>query len=1127
MADLVQGLSGLDEIICLDALKEIASRWNADVGILQNLLDSAQEVQAPSAGRGAVPNERQVSVNFSTRGQSLCGDVLQKIISCQGDDVVALRELSAAAMVIKPKSYSVFMKGNQKKTNVEDECYERDLLLFAENEVGRFWKQLGVRLGVSKDDLDGIEEQCLIRRKEPKEMAWEMLHKFAKWKGKQVASLPLLRSHLSEVTAKPASLVSGFSSLETRILYGRERELSQMSSFFWEGDTKNFAIKAISGRKVHVIVGVGGAGKTSLAEEYIRRHESAYRDGIFKFNTESYSSLFASLKRNLLAFQTANSDAREAKSYSSVAENATLFQNFLKNGPRSLIFFDNVTEADLLQDCLPDRRIPCHVIITTRAENLIDDPNFAHMTLNELQGEDAVHALLGWARQSLESFAEATRLEQDFAQRLALDPPVQGLPLALAHAGIYIRQSKMTFQDYWRLLDAKVKDLDPAALDMTKMLAYFHLSHLKEKFQENEIYSPCEIAKIDVSEFDVKPRDRKLLCQARDALLAKRHLYLTWELDIDYIKDRDEFQVAYLILQHCSLFSSQDIPKGVLREAAFYDDTNDELLESLFESGIQILESRSFLQRLRLNDGTEVFSMHHLVQSSVFHRLLGDVAQLEKMLVSAGKSLVKDLPSLRKLASNKGALKSDVLAFRLPHVYAVAHKLLDAGLGCCEATSDVVDYACRLSKEYAHFQTGKDLYEKRIRNYASSGSDMPKEERISCYYGLAQMCAMLHLFPEAATNALLATDQKSIDDLSDREIAYFYCEVLCVLGDVYRVQGQLKEAEQIFQSIVRACSTYPLPHHNLHQVYVYLGSLYYKEEKFTEQIEILNLALSFWPRNQIDQSLADCYLTYGQALFALSKCHEALQFFKKALETLEFLVPATDFRIADVRREISSTLTNLGQIDEAFAMSKESLSIARSALPPQNIKLHKFLSCHADSLNMVGKKREALDLEKEAVDLLRKSPPRAEMLRALILSLASVGRYLLDLGDKREAAIYFKEGVAFSTDLYHKDELDAGSLCSQETQLGSIYAELSLLPDALHCFENAFALLPNMDNDHQCVIPLIWNYFRCLVASKEFSKTDAMLLEAMQLYAQLPSGHPLLNLLNNLYIQLCLAASRK
>ena len=44
------------------------------------------------------------------------------------------------------------------------------------------------------------------------------------------------------------------------------------------------------------------------------------------------------------------------------------------------------------------------------------------------------------------------------------------------------------------------------------------------------------------------------------------------------------------------------------------------------------------------------------------------------------------------------------------------------------------------------------------------------------YYGLAQMCAMLHLFPEAATNALLATDQKSIDDLSDREIAYFYCE---------------------------------------------------------------------------------------------------------------------------------------------------------------------------------------------------------------------------------------------------------------------------------------------------------------------------------------------------------------
>lgn len=50
---------------------------------------------------------------------------------------------------------------------------------------------------------------------------------------------------------------------------------------------------------LQVVNGMGGIGKSSVAERYAFLWKETYRDGIFHFNTESVSSLHMSIRQNV------------------------------------------------------------------------------------------------------------------------------------------------------------------------------------------------------------------------------------------------------------------------------------------------------------------------------------------------------------------------------------------------------------------------------------------------------------------------------------------------------------------------------------------------------------------------------------------------------------------------------------------------------------------------------------------------------------------------------------------------------------------------------------------------------------------------------------------------------------
>ena len=148
-----------------------------------------------------------------------------------------------------------------------------------------------------------------------------------------------------------------------------------------------------------------------------------------------------------------------------------------------MLLFDNADDFGYVIDVLPGPQAACHIIITTRKAQTHDifyQRNVNLLLLSVLEKRKAVVALLSWAGKSKDTWQTLDYNEKKYAEKVAAEPPVDGLPLALSHAGAFIEQHRITFLKYWRKIEAESKRLEAAALNLDSFLRYFHLSHLKE-----------------------------------------------------------------------------------------------------------------------------------------------------------------------------------------------------------------------------------------------------------------------------------------------------------------------------------------------------------------------------------------------------------------------------------------------------------------------------------------------------------------------------------------------------------------------------------------------------------------------------------------------------------------------
>ena len=394
----------------------------------------------------------------------------------------------------------------------------------------------------------------------------------------------------------------------------------------------------------------------------------------------------------------------------SLMEDNQIFLQLVYGKRKVLLLYDGADNLDFLENYLPRITAPVHVLLTTRTSGnhaLLSGADKV-TSLGPLKIPSAVKAVQAWRGKADE---ELDGEEAKYAARLVSEGPVEGLPLPIAHAGTYMEKTEVSYSQYYHLLKTRQEKLDALVLDIKKLLHYFQISSLSEALSKKGIYRPSDLSKCSVEELQsiaAEPKDKHLLHTARNFVMTTDHVHLTWQLDIEKVKETDNDAMELLLFM--SFLASKNISERLLRPLVFPDGPSPH-----FSKSLSTLKSHTLIEVSASKEGKTV-NLHPLVQSTVFERLLSQPEELSQRLTKLSQHLLSLLP----LSDNdiERSLRKDDFLSLVPHLYATAEKVGRCPLG--ERSGSVLRLACRVALILQHVDVAVDLCHEHMKLFSVS-----------------------------------------------------------------------------------------------------------------------------------------------------------------------------------------------------------------------------------------------------------------------------------------------------------------------------------------------------------------------------------------------------------------------
>ncbi|KAI5920957.1 hypothetical protein F4810DRAFT_680379 [Camillea tinctor] len=221
---------------------------------------------------------------------------------------------------------------------------------------------------------------------------------------------------------------------EIQHFVARERELAEMRR----------TLSSDGSRRVVLLHGLGGIGKTQLAVAYIKRYRDEY-SAIFWFNIKDEASIQRSFIKVAKQILNQHADASRLstlnlqQNHEEVVEAVKAWLS-LPNNTRWLLVYDNYDDTEIDIERFLPMAYQGSIIITTRLSQL----NLGHPV--RIRKLETLHDSL----EILSTTSGRDGLQDDIDAR-SLVKELDGLPLALATAGAYLRRVAISFVDYLRL----------------------------------------------------------------------------------------------------------------------------------------------------------------------------------------------------------------------------------------------------------------------------------------------------------------------------------------------------------------------------------------------------------------------------------------------------------------------------------------------------------------------------------------------------------------------------------------------------------------------------------------------------------------------------------------------------
>ncbi|KAH6673053.1 hypothetical protein B0J14DRAFT_654782 [Halenospora varia] len=741
----------------------------------------------------------------------------------------------------------------------------------------------------------------------------------------------------------------------------REEELVEMHR----------ALGGDGSRRVAVLHGLGGIGKTQLSVAYAKRHKNSY-SAIFWLNIKDEDSLklsFAKVARQISREHFSASQLSKVDTNENLDEVVGSVKAWLSlpNNTRWLMIYDNYDNPKLprntdpaavdIRSFLPES-YQGSIIITTRSSQVGFGYPIQIRKLKDIR--DSLKILsnasrregLGSGKDVLDICIVALNLMLD-PNAIKLAEELDGLPLAIATAGAYLDQVAISLSDYLRLY--------------------------KESWVQLQKSSP------ELSSYE------------------DRTLYSTWQISFNHVKRQNDLSAKLLCFW--AYFDSRDL----WLELLLHGDSNDpdwvrELAknEVSFHQAVRVLSNHGLVevdmspQELIESRG---YSMHGCVHSWTVHVLNQvwdyDLARLAVKLIGShvpGKQTVRPWLTQRRLLHHatrcsymfsNSLVTDDEMAWvchNLGILYADQGKLVEAEQMYQRAlqgnekawgpehtsTLDTVNNLGLLYKSQGKLVRAEQMYQRALQGKEKAwGSEHTSTLRTVNNLGLLYK----------SQGKLVEAEQMYQRALQGYEKAWgpehtSTLDTVNNLGILYKSQGKLVEAEQMYQRALQGNEKAWGPEHTSTLDTVNnLGLLYKSQGKLVEAEQMHQRALqgnekAWGPEHT---STLRTVNNLGLLYASQGKLAEAEQMYQRALQGKEKAWGPEHTSTLDTVNNLGNLYKSQGKLVEAEQMYQRALQGYGKAWGPEHTSTLRTVNNLGNLYASQGKLAEAEQMYQRAL----------------------------------------------------------------------------------------------------------------------------------------------------------------
>lgn len=806
----------------------------------------------------------------------------------------------------------------------------------------------------------------------------------------------------------------------------------------------NGKFKNQSGIQTVALVGMGGAGKTTLARQYAHQQNARI---IWEFNAETPETLRNSFEKLAQKLAITEADKKrlriihEITNFEDRQEKILEFvKGHLRTHPIWFLLYDNVEKFKDIQNYFPvDQKTwgQGKIILTTRDTTIINNSQVDHI----------VHIEDLTKTQKLELFkkivyhmASHPLLPAQEAQILKFLEHIPPFPLDVSVAAYYLKSTHISYEKYLENLKNYSSDFNAVQEDLLKEAG----TYLKTRYS--------------------------IIVQSLEHL----------------IQNNKEFEELLLFI---SLLDSQNIPRDLLEK-----HKNNAVLDSFIyhlkkhsliteQSPDFHLESIFFIHR-----STQKIILYYLVKKIELEKRYSLIRRISNNLKSYADFIIEEENSLkmkrlenhcRAFLDHNDLLTEDmrsIIMSKLGYIkyylgkYVESKKLIEESFIVLSKYyneehfhyTQSMTYLGVLNRELGNYDIARDLLEKCVVIY--------KKNFYKKHKNLADTLLYLGMTYRNLGN------YKKAKELMEEGLSVYekYCpnnhagiaRALGYLGYIYRFLGDYKKSKDLTEHSYLIYKKYLRNNHiDIAKTYLYLGTIQMDLYNYEESKKFFEQALKIFKEYSSTTDIAWVLGFLGYIYIGLGEYNKAEQTLLQCLSIYQKDFPENQIDIAWVLAYLGDLYKTLGEYEKAKDFAEKSYTIYKKNLGKNNISTAWVLTYLGDIYQKLGKQSQSKAFLERSLHIHKthfdRSHPRVGW------AMLQLGKAYLNCGDYKKAENLLEHALAIYKKNYRDDNI---AIAHAFSALGQVYLLKSNFDLANDFFQKALIIFQKQKNPETYII---------------------------------------------------------